>query len=160
MSQNETPQASPSPWQQAKLLNRYYRRVGMAAAGEDSCPRFVTFKAGYDPALEGPEDESGRPTLNDVSMKMRDIPNPFYEGTVAVDWSEGATLCVAEIPKGAVPEPTKFNLIGIYDQDGGLVAAAATLTDWLTPDELDRSYLSVTFPMEDEDEDGQEGGEG
>lgn len=151
MSQNdETQQASP--WQQAKLLNRYYRRVGMAAAGQGACPRFETFKAGYDPDFEGPV-EDGRPVLNDIPMTLKEVKNPFYEGTVAVDWSEGAVLCVCEIPKGAVSVPQKFNVVGVYDQDGGLVAAAATLTDWLTPDELDRSYLSVTFPMEDEEED-------
>ena len=146
--------ASPtnSAWQQAKLLNAYYRKVGRAAVGQGACPHFETFQAGYDPELVGPPDEQGRPTVADIPMKLAEVKNPFYLGTVDSAFSEDTALCVCEIPKGAASEPVQFNVVGLYDQDGELVAAAATLVDWLTPDELDRTYLSVTFPIEDEEE--------
>ena len=141
-------------WQQAKLLNAYYRKVGLTAAGKgDGCPTFSTFRAGYNAALVGPDTNDGVPTVADIPMKLAEIENVFHRGVVQSDFSDDTALCVCEIPKGAVSEPVRFNVIGIYDQSDTLVAAACTLTDWLTPEELDRSYLSITFPMELEEGD-------
>ncbi len=139
---------SDMTWQQAKLLNAYYRKVGLAAVGQGACPHFQLFRAGYDPALEGPENENNVPTVADIPMSYREVPNVFYKGTIDGKFSEDTALCVCEIPKGAVSEPKHFNVVGIYDQDDELVAACVTLTDWITPEELDRSYLAVQFPMD------------
>ena len=139
---------SNESWQQAKLLNAYYRQVGLAAVGRGSCPRFATFAAGYDPELEGPAGSDGSQKVRDISMSLSAVKNIFYRGEVTSSFSDDTALCMCEIPKGSVSKPTKFNVIGVFDESGTLVAAAATLTDWLTPTELDRSYLSVTVPME------------
>ena len=62
----------PRPYQQAKLLNRYYEKVGKAAAGQGQCPRFVEFRAGFglvdeigsrqSPSADHPSQYDGSPT--------------------------------------------------------------------------------------------------
>ena len=137
-------------WQQAKLLNAYYIKVAKAAVNQGGCPRFTSFRAGFAPQLEGPLDERGNPTVADIPAGMQSVPNEFYRGIIEGHYSGDTALAVCEIPKNAAPSPVKFNFIGIFDQDDDMVAACVTLTDWLTPEELDRSYLAVTFPIEEE----------
>lgn len=134
-------------WQQAKLLNGYYRKIGLSAVGQGQCPTFVEFRAGYDPELIGPDVE-GQPTVADIPMDLSEIKNEFYRGTIDAAFSGDTALITCEIPKGAVSEPKLFNVLGLFDQDGALIAAHTTLPDYLTPSELDRTYLSITFPME------------
>lgn len=134
-------------YQQAKLLNRYYEKVGLAAAGKGNCPRFVEFRAGF-----GLVDETNpnSPVLLAIPGTLAEVPNEFYRGTVEAEYSNGSTVCKCEIPVGGVATPTRYNLIGIVDQDGDLVAVCTTFPDWVTPAEVDRSYPSLNFPIEEE----------
>lgn len=132
-------------FQQAKLLNRYYEKVGLAAAGKGNCPRFTEFRAGF-----GLVDESNpeAPVLLAIPANLTEIPREFYRGLVEAEYSNGSTLCKCEIPIGGVSTPTRFNMIGIVDQDGDLVAVCTTFPDWVTPTEADRTYPSLNFPIE------------
>ena len=146
-------------YQRSKLLNRYYEKVGMAAAGQGACPHFQTFVAGF-----GLVDESDpeNPKLQDIPPDLKEIPREFYRDTLAAQYSNGSTLCRCEIPVGAVDTPQRYNMIGILDQDDELVAVCLTLPDWVTPTEADRAFPVLTFPLEDPDPDGDgttEGGE-
>jgi len=136
-------------YQRSKLLNAYYEKVGKAAAGMGSCPRFTEFRAGY--GLVNTSDPD-KPVLENIPANMTEVPSEFYRGIVEVEYSNGVTLCKCEIPVGAVSEPTKYNLIGIFDQDGDLVAVCTTFPDWVTPTEADRSYPALTFPLESTEE--------
>lgn len=140
-------------WQQSKLLNKYYEKVGLAAAGKGHCPRFQEFRAGY-----GLVDESdpAAPVLLPIPANITEIPGEFYRGTVEATYSEGTTLCKCEIPQGAVGSPVRHNIIGIHDQDGDLVAVCLTLPDWVTPVERYRAFPSLSFPYEHEDEDNEQ----
>lgn len=135
-------------YQRSRLLNRYYEKVGMAAAGKGACPRFTEFRAGY-----GLVDESNpqSPVLLNIPANMSEVPGEFYRGMVEAEYSNGVTLCKCEIPAGAVDTPVKYNLIGVFDQDGDLVAVCTTFPDWVTPTETDRSYPALTFPLETEE---------
>lgn len=141
--------ATPKVWQQAKLLNLYYQKVGLAAAGKGSCPRFTEFRAGF-----GLVDETdlNNPKLLNIPPNLTEVPNEFYRDLVEVEYSDGVTLCKCEIPLGAVGTPVRHNLIGVCDQDSDLVAVCTTLPDWVTPSELYRSFPAVKFPLEPEPE--------
>ena len=138
----ETPQ---KVWQTAKLLNRYYDKIGKAAAGIGKCPRFSEFRAGY-----GLVDESdpADPALLDIPPEMAEIPGEFYRGLVEAQYSDGLLLCKCEIPASAVSEPKRHSLIGIFDDDGELIAVCATLPDWVTPTEVYRAFPAISFPVE------------
>jgi len=142
-------------YQRSKLLNTYYEKVGKAAAGIGACPRFTEFRAGYG-LVDTTNPDS--PILHEIPPNMTKVPEEFYRGLVEAEYSNGVTLCKCEIPVGAVSTPTKYNLIGIYDQDGDLVAVCTTFPDWVTPTEADRSYPALTFPLEAVEE--TEGAEG
>lgn len=137
-------------FQQAKLLNKYYEKVGLAAAGKGSCPHFSEFRAGF-----GLVDESDpeAPVLQEIPANLTEIPREFYRGMVEAEYSNGSTVCKCEIPAGGVSVPTRYNLIGILDQDGDLVAVCSTFPDWVTPTESDRSYPTLNFPIEPTDTD-------
>lgn len=139
------PDKTPKPYQQAKLLNRYYEKVGKAAAGGGNCPRFVEFRAGY-----GLVDDSNpeKPVLLAIPPDMETIPNSFYRGLCEPEYSNGMTVCKCEIPLGAVSEPKRYNMIGIFDQYSELVAVCTTYPDWVTPTEIDRAFPTLTFPLE------------
>ncbi len=131
-------------WQVSKLLNKYYEKVGQAAAGNGSCPRFTSFQAGF-----GFIDESTTPpTILGIPATTTEVPEVFYSGSVTCAFSNGATIVTCEIPRGAVEEPVKCNTIGVLDQDGELVAICVTLPDWVTPTEIYRAYPTVTYPIE------------
>lgn len=150
------PDVSPKPYQQAKLLNRYYEKVGRAAAGQGQCPRFVEFRAGFGLVNEtDPEN----PQLLAIPPNMTEVPREFYRGLCEPEYSNGMTLCKCEMPIGAVDKPTRYNLIGIFDQDSELVAVCTTYPDWVTPSEIDRSYPTLIFPLEVEGEQGDLGNE-
>lgn len=142
------PENPPKIWQQAKLRNRYYEKVGLAAAGKGICPRFEEFRAGY-----GLVDEYDieYPRLLPIPANMKEIPNEFYRGIVEAQYADGVTLCKCEIPQGAVGAPVKHNLIGIFDGEGELVAVCQTLPDWVTPTEIYRAFPAITFPVEKEE---------
>lgn len=133
-------------WQQAKLLNRYYEKVGLAAVGKGVCPHFTEFRAGY--GLVNDTDPAN-PVLEPIPPNLTEIPNEFYRGLVDSSYSDGVALCKYEIPQGAVGVPVRHNLIGVYDQDGDLVAVCQTLPDWVTPTEIYRAFPAITFPMEE-----------
>ena len=142
--------ATPKIWQQSRLLNRYYEKVGLAAIGKGACPHFTEFRAGY--GLVKDED-SANPILESIPANMQEIPNEFYRGLVESSFSNGVVLCKCEIPQGAVGTPVRHNLIGILDQDGDLVAVCQTLPDWVTPTEIYRAFPALTFPIEPVEED-------
>lgn len=138
-------------YQRSKLLNRYYEKVGMAAAGQGACPHFTKFVAGF-----GLVDETDpeNPKLLHIPPDIKEIPREFYRATLEAQYSDGSTLCRCEIPVGAVETPQRYNMIGILDQDDELVAVCLTLPDWVTPTEADRAFPVLTFPLEDPDPDG------
>lgn len=133
-------------WQQARLLNLYYEKVGKSAAGLGACPQFTEFRAGY--GLVDDTDPAN-PVLLAIPANMADIPNEFYRGLVDVAYNNGTTICKCEIPQQAVGSPVRHNLIGIYDQDSELVAVCQTLPDWVTPTEIYRAFPAITFPIEE-----------
>ena len=150
-------------YQRSKLLNKYYEKVGRVAAGEAgaACPKFTEFRAGY--GLVDVSDPDS-PVLEHIPPNMTTVPNEFYRGLVTATYSNGVTVCKCEIPANAVVEPVKYNLIGIFDQEGDLVAVCTTFPDWVTPTEADRTYPALTFPIEavsndDDDENDGEGGD-
>lgn len=147
------PDNSSKIWQRAKLLNRYYDKVGLAAAGIGRCPRFVEFRAGFGLVDEYTPND---PVLLDIPPDMKEIPNEFYRGLVEVSYSAGVALCKCEIPQGAVGSPVRHNLIGVFDDEGDLVAVCSTLPDWVTPSEVYRAFPAITFPREEESSDGNE----
>lgn len=138
-------QAVPKIWQQSRLLNRYYEKVGLAAIGKGSCPHFTEFRAGYGLVDDA---DSSHPVLKPIPPNLTDIPSEFYRGLVESSFSNGVVLCKCEIPQGAVGTPVRHNLIGIFDQEGDLVAVCQTLPDWVTPTEIYRAFPAVTFPIE------------
>ena len=144
---------TPKVWQRAKLLNRYYDKVGMAAAGVGRCPRFVEFRAGFGLVDEYSPSE---PELQDIPPDMQEIPGEFYRGFVDGSDSAGVARCKCEIPQGAVGAPVRHNLIGIFDDEGDLIAVCSTLPDWVTPTEVYRAFPAITFPREEESTDGDE----
>lgn len=135
-------------YQRSKLLNRYYEKVGKAAAGAGACPHFSEFVAGF-----GLVDETDpeNPVLQKIPPNMTEIPRSFYRDLVETKYSDGQTVCRCEIPVGGVDTPHRYNMIGILDQDGDLVAVCLTLPDWVTPTEADRAFPILTFPMEEEE---------
>lgn len=143
------PEKNEVVYQRSKLLNRYYEKIGKAGAGHGACPKFTEFRAGY--GLVDISDPNN-PILENIPGNMTEVPNEFYRGTVEAEYSTGVLLCKCEIPAGAVSEPVKYNLIGIYDQDSDLIAVCTSFPDWVTPTETDRSYPSLTFPIELEDD--------
>lgn len=145
--------SSPKVWQQAKLLNRYYEKVGLAAVGKGSCPHFTEFRAGY--GLVNDNDPAN-PILLPIPPNIKEIPNEFYRGLVDSSYSDGVALCKCEISQGAVGIPVRHNLIGVYDQDGDLVAVCQTLPDWVTPTEIYRAFPAITFPLEEETEEAED----
>lgn len=138
-------EASGTIYQRSKLLNKYYEKVAMAAANIGFCPRFCEFAAGY--GLVDTSDPS-KPVLTEIPANMTEVPNVFYRGEVVAEYSQGVTMCSCDIPIGAVTEPKQYNLIGIIDQDGDLVAVCTTYPDWVTPTEGHKSYPSLTFPLD------------
>lgn len=136
-------------WQRARLLNRYYEKVGLAAASQGCCPHFTQFRAGFG-LIE--ETDPAHPVLLPIPADMEEIPGEFHRGNIEVQYSNGTVLCTCQIPRGAVSEPVRHNLIGIYDQDDDLVAVCSTLPDWVTPEEIYRAYPAVTFPFESKEE--------
>lgn len=135
-------------FQISEIMNRYYEKVGKAAAGEGSCPVFTTFEAGYGFVDENvPEGEI--PVLSSVPADLEEIPNVFYTGDVEAQYSNGATIAKCEIPTGALPSPQKCSVIGIKDQFGDLVAVCVTLPDWVTPTEAYITYPTINFPMKE-----------
>lgn len=141
------PDNLPKIWQQSKLLNKYYEKVGLAAAGHGKCPRFMEFSAGYGLINDA---DSALPVLLPIPPDMSEIPNEFYRGLAEVSYSNGVTLCKCEIPQSAVGSPVRHNLIGIFDEDGELMAVCQTLPDWVTPSEIYRAFPAITFPIENE----------
>lgn len=135
-------------YQRSKLLNRYYEKVGRAFAGVGSCPRAVTFSAGYGLVNEAVAD-GALPELLNIPADIEDVTNVFYTGSVTAAYSNGATVCNCEIPKGAVSNAVKCNMIGIYDNDGELIAVCTTLPDWVTPTEGYKFLPTITFPVEE-----------
>ena len=134
-------------YQRSKLLNVYYEKIAMTASGaEDAhCPVFTEWAAGFGLVDETDPDN---PVLQDIPGDMTEVPREFYRDVIETQYSNGQVICKCEIPVGAVETPQRFNLIGIFDQDGDLVAVCTTLPDWVTPNEADRAYPILTFPIE------------
>jgi len=135
-------------WEGSLLLNRYYEKVGRAAAGIGTCPRFTTFKAGYGFVDEDVPDGEV-PTILTVPADLEEVPSVFYSGNVVASYSNGSTLCQCTIPEAGVSTPKKCSVIGVYDQDAELVAVCVTLPDWVTPSEQYTAYPSINFPLKE-----------
>ena len=133
-------------WQSSKILNTYYEKVARAAAGIGSCPVITSFKAGF-----GYVDETdpAAPFIEELPGGIDSVPAVFYEGGATAQYSNGIVAVVCQIPLGAVSEPTRFSVVGIYDQDDELIAISVTLPDWITPNETYDIYPTLTFPLED-----------
>lgn len=133
-------------FQMAKLLNRYYEKVGLAFCGQGACPKAVEFRAGF--GLVDDTDPAN-PTLLNIPTDMVDVPNEFFRAFVETSYSNGNAVCKCSIPQGSVASPQRYNLVGICDQDGDLIAVCTTLPDWATPTKTQEAYASLTFPLEE-----------
>lgn len=136
-----------SDWIKTTAMDLFFNRIGAAAQGTGSCAQFVTFKVGY-----GWVDESGEtPDLTELTGTELDIPAEFFVGSVAggemvVSYSGGIILCQCVIAEDSLVEPEKASVIGIFDQDDGLVAAAVFYPDWVLPEEEYRLNVYLNFP--------------
>jgi hypothetical protein len=134
-------------FQISKLLNKYYEKVGRANTGENTCPVFTQFQAGYGYVNEAvPEGEP--PVILSVPADLEAVPGALYTGDVETEYSNGNVVVKCVVPPGAVSEPRKVNVYGVYDQDNDLVAISVTLPDWMTPTETHVAYPTLNFPME------------
>jgi hypothetical protein len=132
-------------WLRAKILNRYYDKVGNVAAGAGACPVITTFGVGY-----GLVDESGdTPVLAAIPPDLAAVPAEFHVGAPVVAYSNGNLVSQCIVPQGSVGSPVKGNVVGLYDQAGDLVAVCTTYPDWITPDEDFRVNITMSFPVEE-----------
>jgi hypothetical protein len=137
-------------WESSILLNRYYEKVGRAAAGIGACPRLTTFKAGLGYIDENvPEGES--PTVLPIPYDLGEVPGVFYEGAIEASYADGSTVCKCTIPAGGVSDPKKCSVFGLYDQDDELVAVCVSLPDWVSPSDQYTAYPSINFPIQTEE---------
>jgi hypothetical protein len=136
-------------WQRAILLDKYYEKVGLAAIGEGGCPRFVSFEAGYGlldySAVVEPDD---LPVIEPIPRDMASVPGSFFSGAITGEYAAGKLTLSGVIPAGGVSTPQLCSLVGIFDQDGDLVAMCASLPDWVAPNEIYKTYPIITLPME------------
>lgn len=134
-------------WIKTTTMDTFFDRIGQKAIGIGSCAVITSFKIGY-----GWVNESGaEPVIDDLDGTQTDIPGTFFTGTIvdgdmSVAYSGGVILCQCTIEEGALSEASKASVIGIYDQDGGLIAAAVFYPDWITPDEEYRINVHINFP--------------
>jgi hypothetical protein len=134
-------------WVKTATADWFFERVGRAALGEGACAQVTSFKLGY-----GWVDEStSPPTLSDLTGAETEIPGVFFSGSIAegkmlASYSGGVLLCQCIVEAGDLLAAEKASAIGIYDQDGGLIAAAVFYPDWVTPDEEYRTNVYVNFP--------------
>ena len=130
-------------WKKAKILPKLYERVGKSLAGLEGCPKITHFKIGY-----GFIDETKNPPiLKNLPDDMTDIPNVIYEGTTENDFSDNKSLFKCVIPETAVAEPTKATVIGLFEDNGNLLAAVSFLPEWLYPEKTYEDYVYIVFPQ-------------
>jgi hypothetical protein len=127
----------------------YFNSIGAVSAGSGgSCPVITSFKVGY-----GWVDEAGEtPILTDLNGTETNVPGIFFTGTKAdldmtVSYSGGTLLMQCVVAEGSVSEPEKASAIGIFDQNGNMIAAAAFYPDWITPTEEYRINVYINFPV-------------
>lgn len=136
-----------SDWIKTTTMDWFFTRIGQAAIGTGSCAVITSFKVGY-----GWVDESGaEPVLADLDGTQTDVPGAFFTGTVAdgdmiVGYSGGVLLSQCTIATGELIEAQKASVIGLYDQDDELLAAAVFYPDWVTPDEDYKINVHMNFP--------------
>lgn len=136
-----------SDWIKTTASDQFYQRIGNAAMASGSCAQATLFKVGYGWVDEGVSP----PLLTTLTGAETDIPGAFLTGTkvdgeMTVSYSGGVLLIQCTVEAGSVSAATKMSTIGIYDQDGGLMAAAVFYPDWLTPDEECVLSVYINFP--------------
>jgi hypothetical protein len=133
-------------FQSAIILDRFYEKVGRAAAGIGQCPRIIKFKAGYG-YLNESVPEGKPPEILSVPYDLEEVPEPFYTGSVDAQFSNGSTLVKCTIPEGGIATSKRCSVIGLYDQDEELVAMCVALPDWVKPSQEYTVYPSINFPI-------------
>lgn len=130
----------------------YFNSIGSVASGAGgSCPVITSFQVGY-----GWVDETGEtPILTDLEGTEDEVPGSFFTGTKAdldmtVSYSGGTVLIQCVVAEGSVSVPQKASAIGIFDQSGNMISAAAFYPDWITPTEEYRVNVYMNFPISGE----------
>ncbi len=131
-----------SEWRRTTLLPLLYYKLARSFCDLLPCPRIQTFKLGA-----GYVDESGSsPLFQSVPDDLTEIPEVFFQGEPEAAASEGRALFSCVAPVGAVATPTRCSMLGLYDQDGDLVAVGQFLPLWVNPDEANTFRPYIDFP--------------
>jgi len=129
-------------WKRTAILPLFYWKMARSFCDLLPCPRIKKFKLGF-----GYVDESGTtPVFLPIPDDLADIPEAFFEGVPEAAASEGRALFSCVVPTGSVAAPTRCSMLGLYDQDGDLVAVGQFLPDWITPDESNIFRPLIDFP--------------
>ncbi len=130
-------------WFQARILDRFYDKIGQKAAGSGQCPEIVKFEVGFGLVDEATTPPSLLPIPADTSV----TPGKFFDGVPTVSYANGQITCVCVIPEARVAAPQKGNLYTLLDQDDEIVAVCTLLPDWITPDEEFTQNVILSFPV-------------
>jgi hypothetical protein len=129
-------------WKRTTLLPLLYWKLARSFCDLLPCPRITSFTLGF-----GYVDESGEtPTFQLIPDDLDAIPGAFFQGTPEPAASEGRALFSCAVPAGSVAAPTRCSMIGLFDQDGDLVAVGQFLPDWINPDESNTYRPFIDFP--------------
>jgi hypothetical protein len=135
----------PDPvWKQAKVLQGLYRRMAASLVNVGPCVHIVSFRLGL-----GWIDETGAvPVPIQPPFTSTAIPGDFFTAATEGSAEDETALIRCVVPAGAVSEPTRATVIGLYDQADTLVAAVSFLPEWITPDKRYEHFVHLNFPTE------------
>lgn len=134
-------------YKRSTLLTKFYDRIAGALSGTEPCTRIAEFRFGYGFIDEAnPDPATDLPALLPVPSDLAALPGEFFVGTPQMQKSDGRVLVRCHFPTGSVTEPKKYNLTGLYDQQGNLLAVMQDLPDWLTPSDEHTTYGYLDFP--------------
>lgn len=129
-------------WKTGKVFPRFYDKIGLSILGKRDAPRIKTFKMGYgfvDTGLTPP----GLLALPDTE---NDIPDVFFSDSPVMEYGDRRILVACRLPQGALAESKHYNLTGLFDDEGDLVAVTQDLPVWISPSDRYTVYTYIDFP--------------